>query len=75
MPNATLKKSAGILVLASALLLGACANEDAVNKAQSTADQALQAAQAASQKADAATAAANAANAKADRMYQQGLKK
>ncbi len=78
----TWKTSAGILVLTGSLLLGGCASQDSVTRAQSTADQALQAAQAASQKADAATAAANAAAAaakaastKADRMYQQGLKK
>lgn len=66
--KATWKKSAGIAVLAGALLVGACASQDDVKRAQATADQALQAAQAANQKAD-------AANAKADRMFQQGLKK
>lgn len=62
------KKSIGFVVLAGALLVGACATQDSVTHAQATADQALQAAQAAQQKADAASA-------KADRMYEQGLKK
>lgn len=69
------KKGVGALGVASALLLGACASQDAVQHAQATADQALQSAQAANQKAEAATAAANAANARADRMYQQNLRK
>ena len=69
------KRGAGVLAVASAMLLGACASQDAVEHAQSTADQALQAAQAANQKAEAATAAANAANYRADRMYQQNLRK
>lgn len=75
MLNGNWKKGASALALASALLLGACASQDSVEHAQATADQALQAAQAASQKADAATAAANSANARADRMYQQNLRK
>lgn len=62
------KMGAGALVLAGTLLVGACATQDDVKRAQSTADQAL----AAAQKAD---ADATAANAKADRMYQQNLKK
>jgi len=68
MCKASWKKSAGFLVLAATLAVGACASQDSVTHAQATADQALQAAQAANQKAD-------AANAKADRMYEQGLKK
>jgi hypothetical protein len=75
-------KSAGIVVLAAPLLLGACASQDDVKRAQATADQALataqqanQAAQAASAKADKAEADAAAASAKADRMFQQSLKK
>lgn len=75
MRHATWTKTAGIMVMASTLLLGACATQDEVKKAQSTADQALAAAQAASQKADKADADAAAASAKADRMFQQGLKK
>lgn len=82
MYRATWKRSAGILVLAGTLLLGACATEDEVKRAQSTADQALttaqqaaQAAQAASQKADKAAAEAAAVDAKVDRMFQQNLKK
>jgi hypothetical protein len=62
------KKSAGILVLIGPLLVAACANQDDVKRAQSTADQALAAAQKAS--ADAA-----ACSARADRMYQENLKK
>jgi PBP1b-binding outer membrane lipoprotein LpoB len=62
------KKMAAFTVLAGALLLGACASQDSVQHAQSTADQALQLAQTANQKAD-------AANAKIDRMFQKGLQK
>lgn len=69
------KMRAAILVLASALPLGACATQEDVTRAQSTADEALQAAKAANQKAEKAEADAAAANARADRMYQQGLKK
>ena len=76
------KKRAAILILISPLLVAACASQDDVKRAQSTADQALataqqaaQAAQAANQKADKADADAAAANAKADRMFQKGLKK
>lgn len=75
MYKATWKKSAGMLVVAGALLVGACASTDDVKRAQATADQALSTAQAASQKADRAAADAAAANAKADRMFQQNLKK
>ena len=74
--------SARILVLTGTLLLVACASNSDVQRAQSTADQALstaqqsqQAAQAASQKADQANSEAAAASSKADRMYQQNLKK
>jgi hypothetical protein len=73
--------TAGLLVLASPLLLGACTSSDEVRRAQATADQALataqqasQAAQIANQQAGTAVTAA-AANAKADRMYQKALKK
>jgi len=70
--------TAGLLVLASPLLLGACTSSDEVRRAQATADQALataqQAAQIANQQAGTAVTAA-AANAKADRMYQQALKR
>lgn len=75
MYSATWKKSVTMLALASSLLLGACASQEAVEHAQSTADQALSLAQQANQKADKAEADAAAANAKADRMFQQGLKK
>lgn len=82
MYSVTWKKSAGILVLAGASLVGACASKSDVERAQATADQALsaarqstQTAQTADQKADKATADAAAASAKADRMYQQNLKK
>jgi hypothetical protein len=75
MQHATWKKSAGILVMASTLLLGACTTQDDVKRAQATADQAMAAAQTANQKADKAMADAAAASAKADRMFQQGLKK
>lgn len=76
------KKAAACAGVASALMLGACASNDDVEKAQATADQALREAQAAGQRADAAnqraaaaTQAAQAANDRADRMYQQNLKK
>ncbi|HYM02182.1 MAG TPA: alanine-zipper protein [Stellaceae bacterium] len=82
MRNVNWKKSAGFMVVAGALLVGACASQDSVTKAQATADQALQQAQLANQRADAANARADAAdklaadaNAKSDRMYQQNLKK
>lgn len=75
MRQPTRKMSAGLVVLAASLLLGACASTDSVERAQATADHALQLAQQANQKADAAMAAANAASAKADRMFQQGLRK
>jgi Alanine-zipper, major outer membrane lipoprotein len=79
----TWKKSAGMLVLAGAsLVAAACASKSDVERAQTTADQALsaaqqsaQTAQVASQKADRADSEAAAASAKADRMYQQNLKK
>jgi hypothetical protein len=74
--------SARILALTGTLLLVACASTGDVQRAQSTADQALsaaqqsqQTAQAASQKAEQADSNAAAASAKADRMYQQNLKK
>lgn len=74
--------SARILALTGTLLLVACASSSDVQRAQSTADQALsaaqqsqQTAQAASQKAEQADSNAAAASAKADRMYQQNLKK
>lgn len=82
MYSTTWNKSIGILVVTGALLVGACASKEDVQRAQSTADQALaaaqqsaQVAQAATQKAEQADAAAAAANARADRMYQQNLKK
>jgi len=75
-------KSGAILVVAAPLLLAACASQDDVRRAQATADQALaaaqqanQTAQAAMQKADQAAADAAAASAKADRMFQQSLRK
>ncbi len=51
---------------AAALVLSGCASTDAVQKAQSTADQALSAAQAAQQSANQAQSAATAAGQKAD---------
>lgn len=82
MHKVTWNKSAALVVLASALLAGACASKSDVERAQATADQALtaaqqsaQTAQVAEQKADKANADAAAASAKADRMYQQNLKK
>ena len=75
MYSAAWKKGAPILALTSALLLGACASQSAVEHAQSTADQALSLAQQANQKADRAQADAAAASAKADRMFQQGMRK
>ncbi|HLY55967.1 MAG TPA: Lpp/OprI family alanine-zipper lipoprotein, partial [Stellaceae bacterium] len=76
-------------VAAAPLLLGACASQDAVNKAQQTADaakteadqamstaqQALSAAQAAQQTANQAESTAQAASQKADMMYQKSLRK
>ena len=50
----------------AALILSGCASTDAVQKAQSTADQAMTAAQHAQATADQAKAAAAAAEAKAD---------
>jgi len=76
------KRRATVLALVAPLLVAACASQDDVKRAQSTADQALataqqaaQSAQAANQKADKADADAAAASAKADRMFQKGLKK
>lgn len=76
------RKYAGTLILLAPLLVAACASQDDVKRAQTTADQALataqqaaQAAQTANQKADRASADAAAANTKADRMFQQSLKK
>jgi hypothetical protein len=69
------QKTVGALVLACPLLLGACASQDDVKRAQATADQALLTAQQANQAAQAADQTAVAANAKADRMFQQALKK
>jgi hypothetical protein len=89
MSSPTWKRSTGFLIVSSLVLLGACASNDDVKRAQATADQALQQAQAANQaalaanqRADAATQQAQAANqradaatARADRMYEQSLKK
>jgi hypothetical protein len=82
MLKATWKKSAGDVLVGGALLLGACASNDDVERAQATANQALQQAQAANQAAQQANQAAQMANqradaatARADRMYEQNLKK
>jgi hypothetical protein len=68
-----LRSSALVVLLAGPLMLGGCATQDAVEHAQSTADEALSAAQhaqatadAASQKADTATQSADSASQKAD---------
>lgn len=89
MSSPTWKRITGFLIVSSIALLGACASNDDVKRAQATADQAMQqaqaanqAAQAANQRADAANQRAEAANqradaatARADRMYEQSLKK
>jgi len=75
MVMANLKRAAAFMLIASPLLVGACASQSDVDRAQATADQALQAAQAANQAAQAANQKADEAEARANRMYQQGLKK
>jgi hypothetical protein len=86
------KLSLGILVCAPFLLLAGCANKEkdemmmttrsSAEKAQATAQQALETAntarteaQQAQRTADQALSAAQAANEKADRMFQRGLRK
>jgi Tfp pilus assembly protein PilV len=73
--TATWKLGVAAIAVASMSVLGACASQDSVAKAQSSADQAMQSAQAANQAAQQASLAAQAASDKADRMYQQGLRK
>ena len=68
-------KAAGFLVVAGTMVLGACASQDSVNRAQSTADQALQQAQVAQQQAAAANQTAQAAETAASRSMQQNLRK
>jgi uncharacterized protein DUF3359 len=76
------KKFAVMFVGLSALALGACASNADVEKAQRTADQALQQAQAASQQAQAASQQAQAASQQAqqaqaatNRGFQESLRK
>jgi coenzyme F420-reducing hydrogenase gamma subunit len=78
----TNRRLSKILVVMSVLALGACASQGDVQKAQSTADQALQQAQAANQAAQAASRQAQEASqqaqqaqAAAGRTYQNSLRK
>jgi hypothetical protein len=62
-----LSRSSLFAVSTVALLLGGCATEEEVKKAQATADQAMSAAQQAQQAANAAQATANEAKQAADK--------
>jgi len=69
------RKLAITLVGLSTLALGACATKGDVEKAQATADQALQQAQLANQQAQSASQQAQQAQAAASRGFQESLRK
>ncbi|HEX4861478.1 MAG TPA: hypothetical protein VFV07_09590 [Rhizomicrobium sp.] len=66
--NAILRKLSLVSALAGALMVGGCATEDEVQKAQATADQAMSAAQAAQQTANQAQSAAQSAQQGVDQL-------